>query len=340
MRGFHIAQVGLKHTKTGDTLVLRGSPKSHHVVLDGVRAPPAVFSIALEVDSSSQEKVLEEALDRLLDEDSSLELRQDIDTGETLLSGMGELHLEVAIDNLERGLSFPVHRSRPRVSYRETITDKATHTETVDTMAGSARLRASLHIEVEPLNMTHDQNEIVVDDRLSDDEREAVRNGIVAGLGRGPLTGACVTGVRVTVTLPDTCASHETAGLRACAGRGVGTALKAARGILLEPVMRVEVSVPDGEVGEIVGELTHPTRRRGCVEKVEADSRFEGREFGGVTNVSATVPVDGLIGFATRMRSITKGRGDLQMRFKEYRAVDAGTQDGIVARGGARNMGE
>lgn len=309
-----------------------GAAKNTQVVLRGVQPPPAVFAVAIEVDSPVEEKELNIALQRLVDEDSSLQLMQDDDTGETLLAGMGELHLEVAIDHMQRKLPFQVHKSHPRVSYRETVTHAITHDQVLDTSIGSTKLIGRLKISLQPSSKQNYENIVVVDDKsFGPDEREAIQQGVLAALGRGPVIGANVTGTEVHVSPMDQ-NKHEwdEAGLRACASMGVTSVLRNAEVVVMEPVMKVEALVPEEFVGDVISELTHPVRRRGIVEDVSAHGNAGDSGTSGLHLVTAFVPVEGMIGWATKMRSITKGRGSLQATFAEYRSVDSITQTKII----------
>lgn len=309
-----------------------GVAKNSQVVLHGVQSPPAVFAVAVEVDSPAEEKELNTALQRLVDEDSSLQLMQDDDTGETLLAGMGELHLEVAIDYMQRKLPFQIHKSHPRVSYRETVTCAVTHDQILDTLIGSTKLVGRLRIVLQPSSKGIYENTVTTDDKSFDpDEAEAIRQGALAALGRGPIIGANVTGTEVKVFgLDDDRGERDEMGLRACASRGVASALQKAEAVVMEPVMRVEALVPEEFVGDVVSELTHPTRRRGIIEDVSVHTNAGDSGIGGMHLVTAFVPVEGMIGWATKMRSITKGRGSLQAKFAEYRSVDSSTQVKII----------
>lgn len=336
--------MGLKHTTTGDTIMVHGTPKRSQFVLDGVRTPPAVFAVAVAPEFTADETELEAALKRLIDEDASLELRYDNDTGETLLAGMGELHLEVAIDHMRRKLPFPIQCSQPRVAYREQVTRTVTREYSLDTVIGSTRLSASLTVEVAPRSNVEDDKDLVsnvvsVSDTFPPELLSAAHEGATAALGRGPIIGAAVTATQVTIrSLPSinlNMARTDVASVCTCANRAVQIALRDADPILLEPVMQVDASVPSDSVGDIVAELSHPTRRRGTVVNVvhASDIAKSSAWRSNQATVSAIVPVDGLIGWTNRMRSITKGRGDLQMTFAEYRPVDQTRQNRIVADG-------
>lgn len=305
-------------------------------MLSGVTAPPAVFSVALEVDLSSQEKELEDSLQRLVEEDCSLETKVDEETGETLLSGMGELHLEVAVDRMSRNLRFPIRMSRPRVAYRETVTGTADNKEVYDTTIGSNRFRASLRVKIEPhaSESSPCSNAIYIsNESFNAEEQQAIRDGVNAALGRGPLLGSPVTNVGVSI-LSVAEAVIETrndfTALRACAGKGVRSGLANCQPKILEPVMRVDCTVPNNTAGDIISEISHP-RRRGTIDAV--DVAYNGGDIAEnqMSAVRAIVPLEGMIGWATRMRSITKGRGDFSTRFDSYRLADEKTQKRLMA---------
>lgn len=339
------AAVGLKNTSTGDTLMMHGIPKDSHVILPGVPSPPAVFAVAVEPESTSHEPELEKALAVLVDEDSSLELRRDDDTGETLVAGMGELHLDVALDHMRRKLSFDIIVSAPRVAYRECVTSSTRVSDfCLDSVIGSSRLYAQMDVSLAPHgkpDQTNDENihssnsnTIDVDfaHSLSQDEcrpeiEDAVRQGIAAALGRGPLIGAPVRKAHVFVSVIQ---AADIASARAGAARAVKAALVEATPALLEPVMLVRAVVPHDRVGDIVAEMTHPTRRRGVMTDIGMSQEPESSAGVDVSSLSAIIPVEGLIGFSTKFRSLTKGRGELQMTFAEYQIVDRTTQQRIV----------
>lgn len=331
-------KVGLKHTETGDTLVLQQAPKSSHVIMSGVITPPAVFSVALEADSTAEEKELQGMLRQLVQEDCSLETKVDEETGETLLSGMGELHLEVAVDRMSRALKFPIRMSRPRVAYRETVMQSTRHTEEYDVTIGSNRLRATLRIEVDPVQSEHGvyKNSILIpNDTFTVEEELAIRDGIGAALGRGPLLGSPITNVKVSVhPSGDNSAGiqhHNVTALRACSSRAVCEAIKLCQPRILEPVMHVECIVPEIVTGDVISEISHPTQRRGTITEVDAVSRSIGLPEHKLSVLTAIVPLEGMIGWATKMRSITKGRGDFTTRFDSYRVVDDITQQRLTS---------
>lgn len=314
------AVVGLKSTGTGDTVMKIGVIKNDWIVLKGVPIPPGVFTIALETESSAYERDLHTALERIVDEDSSLEIRRDEDTGETLLCGMGELHLEVTVDHMRRKLPFQIYATSPRVAYRETITTPIINRFIEHTAYGKS---TSLTISIHEIDCNDDDDNIIdveCETQIHDDVVQGIEQGIQAALGRGPLLGLPVRKVHVTVVchnVPDV-----TSG-RMAAVNGVKVSLEDGNPGLLEPVVDVSISVPERYVGDIVSELTHPTRRRGIITDIMSDTDI-------LCEIKAIVPVQGMLGFTTKFRSITKGRGDLQMTFKQFQIIDKVTQQNII----------
>lgn len=332
-------QVGLKQTETGDTLVLMRDPPSSQVILSGVKAPPPVFSVALEVEGAVQERELEGLLARIVQEDCSMESTVDDETGETLLSGMGELHLEVAVDRLSRSLGFPVRMSRPRVSYRETITESVESVEVYDCTIGSSRFQATLRVKIEPHapKPNHCANQIDISDEFfSLDEREAIADGVNAALGRGPLLGSLVTNLKVSVfsatdAAADSGARNNFTALRGCARKAIQSVIRNGKPRVLEPVMRVHLVVPNNSAGDIISEISHPTKRRGTIDVVDVMPGESGPAASQLSAIEAMVPLEGMIGWATKMRSITKGRGDFSTRLASYRLVDELTQKRLLS---------
>lgn len=292
-----------------------------------------MFSVAVSAESTSEEKLLHDELSRVVDIDASLETRVDDQTGDILLSGMGELHLEVTIERMRRALNFPLHVSKPRVAYRESVASSASKTEVYDTVIGNQKLFAALEISVQPLESDkHYHNHIEVHGFSSDEEQAAVKQGLEAALGRGLLLGHPITKVYIHVKPADNNPSlTDPVALRACAGQALRKVLPECSPILLEPVMVVELNVPEEHAGDIVSELSHPVRRRGLIEAVERDVQTRNaNHMKQYCFIRASVPLDGLVGWASKMRSLTKGRGDMSMEFSSYRVVDDGTVRRVI----------
>lgn len=333
----------MRHTKTGDTVSSSSQPRDQRlqnskreIILQGVPSSPPVISVALEADSLSQEREMKQALDRLLAEDTSLQLSTDPSTGETLLSGMGQLHLEIVVGRLSQILRNPVRASKPRIAHRETILRPVLHEEHYDYVIGSTRLASSMKILIEPrrqsisedgaLDIEHagDENEVIVPETISatPDLGKRIIDAVMSSLQRGPLLGCPTSYIRAKVLSH----AHELnasspAAVTACAASAVANALAKAESSLLEPVMNVECTVPDCYVGDVISELTHSTLRRGIVEDVRKQQEFSAEGFESCTQISAKVPLEGLMDWATRLRSLSKGRGHFSMEFSSYKPV-------------------
>ncbi|WP_406185996.1 elongation factor G [Streptomyces sp. NBC_01006] len=312
-----VAVVGLKATRAGSTLCAPQAP----LVLEPPRAAAPVVSVAVEAGSSAETGRLSAALARLVEEDPSLVVRTDPETGQTVLSGMGELHLEVAVEKIRRSHGLRIGVGRPRVAYRETVVRGVSglvyrHVK----QDGGAGQFAHVVLDVEPLAPDAEQaagdgvfefRSAVVGGRVPQEYARAVEAGCRDALAEGPLGGHPVTGLRVTLTDGATHSKDSSEMAFRAAGRfALREALRAAAMELLEPVAEIVVTVPDDAVGGVLGDLA---ARRGRV------SGSAGRS--GTTAVTATVPLAELFGYASRLRSRTQGRGTFTTRPAGYAPV-------------------
>lgn len=300
-----VAVVGLKSARTGSTLCAPGAP----IVLEPPGVAEPVVSVAVEARRSTDADKLASALARLAEEDPSLVVRTDPETGQTVLSGMGELHLEVAAEKLRRAHGVEVNVGRPRVSYRETVGRGVSgvvfrHVK----QDGGAGQFAHVVLDVEPLDDGFEFRSAVVGGRVPQEYVRAVEAGCRDALAEGPLGGHPVTGLRVSLTDGATHVkdSSETA-FRTAGKLGLREALRACAMVLLEPVVEVTVTVPEDAVGGVLGDLA---ARRGRVSGSATH--------GGAASVTATVPLAELFGYATRLRSRTQGRGTFTTRPTGY----------------------
>ncbi|MFJ5727138.1 elongation factor G [Streptomyces paradoxus] len=301
-----VAVVGLKSARAGSTLCAAEAP----LVLEPPGVPEPVVSVAVESRRAGDTDRLASGLARLTEEDPSLVVRSDPETGQTVLSGMGELHLEVAVEKLRRELGLEVNVGRPRVSYRETVGRGVSglvfrHVK----QDGGAGQFAHVVLDVEP----HEEGgfefrSAVVGGRVPQEFVRAVEAGCRDALTEGPLGGHPVTGLRVTLTDGATHVKDSSDTAFRTAGRlGLREALRACAMVLLEPVVEVTVTVPGEAVGGVLGDLA---ARRGKV--TGSVSRA------GAAVVTATVPLAELFGYATRLRSRTQGRGTFTARPTGY----------------------
>ncbi|MFJ4691150.1 elongation factor G [Streptomyces sp. NPDC088766] len=300
-----VAVIGLKAARAGSTLCAPDAP----LVLEPPGVADPVVSVAVEPRRGTDTDRLASALARLAEEDPSLTVRTDAETGQTVLSGMGELHLEVAVEKIRLAHGLEVNVGRPRVTYRETVGRGVfrlvfQHVK----QDGGAGQFAHVVLDVEPLEDGFDFRSAVVGGRVPQEYVRAVEAGCRDALAEGPLGGHTVTGLRVTLTDGSTHVKDSSETAFRTAGRlGLREALRACEMVLLEPVVEVTVTVPGDAVGGVLGDLA---ARRGRVTGSEVR--------GGAAVVTATVPLAELFGYATRLRSRTQGRGTFTARPTGY----------------------
>ncbi|GAA4931300.1 elongation factor G [Streptomyces coeruleoprunus] len=311
-----VAVVGLKSARAGTTLCAPAAP----LVLEPPSAAEPVVSVAVEARRSLDTDRLAGALARLVEEDPSLVVRTDAETGQTVLSGLGELHLEVAVEKIRRGHGLEVAVGRPQVAYRETVARGVSglvyrHVK----QDGGAGQFAHVVLDVEPLEVAPGSagefvfRSAVVGGRVPQEFVRAVEAGCRDALAEGPLGGHPVTGLRVTLTDGATHSRDSSEPAFRTAGRlGLREALRAGAMALLEPVAEVTATVPDEAVGGVLGDLA---ARRGRVSGSTART--------GTTVITATVPLAELFGYATRLRSRTQGRGTFTSRPAGYAPAPA-----------------
>ncbi|GAA2256900.1 elongation factor G [Streptomyces atrovirens] len=308
-----VAVVGLKSARAGSTLCAPDAP----LVLEPPGVAEPVVSVAVEALKGTDTGRLASALARLAEEDPSLVVRTDPETGQTVLSGMGELHLEVAVEKIRRDQGLGVNVGRPRVGHRETVGRGVSgfvyrHVK----QDGGAGQFAHVVLDVEPLDSPESGFEFrsaVVGGRVPQEYVRAVEAGCRDALAEGPLGGHPVTGLRVTLTDGSTHVKDSSDTAFRTAGRfGLRDALRACAMVLLEPVVEVTVTVPEDAVGGVLGDLA---ARRGRVTGSVTRA--------GATVVTATVPLAELFGYATRLRSRTQGRGTFTTRPTGYAPAPA-----------------
>lgn len=320
-----VAVVGVKAARAGATLCVPSAP----LVLEPPAVADPVVSVAVEARRRTDIERLVTALARLVEEDPSLAVRTDSETGQTVLSGMGELHLEVAVEKIRRAHGLDVGVGRPQVAYRETVGRGVSglvyrHVK----QDGGAGQFAHVVLDTEPLEATAADGDggfefrsAVVGGRVPQEYVRAVEAGCRDALAEGPLGGHPVTGVQVRLTDGATHPKDSSEMAFRTAGRlALREALRAGTMVLLEPVVEVTVTVPDDAVGGVLGDLA---ARRGRVSGSTARA--------GTAVVTATVPLAELFGYATRLRSRTQGRGTFTARPTGYApapAAQSGAQSG------------
>ncbi len=300
------AVVGLKFTGTGDTLCETKRP----VVLETIQFPEPVIAVAIEAKSSADQDKMMIGLEKLVKEDPSCRLRIDSETGQTLLSGMGELHLEILVDRLLREHKIQANVGKPQVSYRETILTKASSKHTFERLIAGDEHFAEVDLEIEPLprgSGTQFASKLKPE-QLAVTFVKAIESGFREAAEVGPIASYPVIDLKATIksaqSMPDK--SSEMA-FKAAASLALREAMKKAQPQLLEPIFKIEVICPDDFMGNIIGDLNS---RRGKVHSMNARS--------GTQIIQAEAPLAKLFGYATDLRSLSQGRASFSMEFKEY----------------------
>lgn len=312
------AVVGLRFSFTGDTLCPEDAP----IVLESITFPEPVISIVVEPKTQADQEKLDEALERLADEDPTFQVRQDEDTGQTMIWGMGELHLDILVDRMLREFRVEANVGKPRVAYRETIT-KPVRTEAVfDRAMGGKEQYAKVELELMP---REERQGFVFLNELSNGAlpkemvkaaeqgiKESVDSGVLAGY---PLIGveARLVGVGYNQDLSTDMA------FRVAAAMAVREALQRAAPALLEPVMQAEVMVPEAFTGDVIGDLN---ARRARIEGMIPRQDMQA--------IKCSVPLSQMFGYATDLRSLTQGRGTFVMEFDHYELLPSEDAERIL----------
>jgi elongation factor G len=313
-----VAGVGLKQTSTGDTLCAPDAP----IVLEQIEFPEPVIAVAIEPKTKADQEKLGSALARLAEEDPTFQVESDEETGQTLIHGMGELHLEVLVDRMLREFSVDANVGRPQVAYRETIRDRAEKVEgRFVRQTGGRGQYGHVVINLEPApNEGFDFVNEIKGGTIPSEFLPAVEQGVEEALASGVKAGYPVVDVRVELIDGS---SHDVdsseMAFKIAGSMAVQEAARRAKPVLLEPVMSVEVVTPEEFLGEVIGDLS---RRRGKVQGQEPR--------GNALAVQAFVPLGEMFGYATDLRSSTQGRASYTMQFERYEEVPANIADEIT----------
>ena len=303
------AVVGLKFTVTGDTLC----NTSHPVLLESISFPDPVIAVAIEAKSSAEQDKMMQGLEKLLREDPSSRLRTDPETGQTLLAGMGELHLEILVDRLFREHKVQANVGKPQVTYRETIGKASKAEGRIERQVAGENQFGQCVISLEPTSNGSGFKFVnkLPEGKLPKEFLGPIEQGIRESMENGVLAGYQM--MDFTATLVDAQYNEETSAEMAykiAAANAFREAARNADPVLLEPVFKVEVSTPDEFMGGVIGDLNS---RRGKVLSMNARR--------GTQVVDAEVPLATMFGYATDLRSLTQGRGTFTMEFKQYAPV-------------------
>ncbi|MDA8040655.1 MAG: elongation factor G [Actinomycetota bacterium] len=316
-----VAVVGLKSTTTGDTLC----DPSHPIVLERLEFPEPVIHVAVEPKTKADQDKLGRALYALSEEDPTFRVRTDDETGQTVISGMGELHLEVLVDRMLREFRVDAHVGKPQVAYRETIRDAVNKIEErYVRQTGGRGQYGHVVIDLEPTGPGggYEFVDKITGGVIPKEYIPAVDAGIQEAMNSGVLAGFPVVDLRVSLTYGSyhDVDSSEMA-FKIAGSMAFKKACRAARPVLLEPIMAVEVVTPEDYLGDVIGDLSS---RRGRVEGME--------QRGSSQVVRAQVPLSDMFGYATDLRSRTQGRATYTMQFDSYQEVPESVSREIIAR--------
>ncbi len=313
------AIVGLKNTTTGDTLTDPENP----VILERIIFPEPVISVRIEPKTKADQEKMGIALKRLTEEDPTFRVGGDPETGETIISGMGELHLEIIVDRMKREFSVEGNVGRPQVAYKETIKGKAEREGKYIRQSGGRGQYGHVRIRVEPLERGKGFEFInsIKSGTIPNEFIPAVEKGIIEALSKGVVAGFPV--IDLQVELYDG-SYHEVdsseMAFKIAGSMAIQEAVKSAKPVILEPIMKVQVIMPQEYLGDITGDLAAKRAKIGDMTD----------RMGGAKVVDAKVPLSEMFGYATKLRSMTQGRGNFTMEFSHYEEVPANVAALIV----------
>lgn len=320
------AAVGLKDTTTGDTLCAEKSP----VILESMEFPEPVIQVAIEPKSKADQDKMGVALQKLSEEDPTFRAETNVETGETIIAGMGELHLDIIVDRMRREFKVEANVGAPQVSYRETFRQGTQAEGKFVRQSGGKGQYGHVWIEFEPNEegAGFEFENAIVGGVVPREYIPAVEAGLKASMDNGVLAGYPMVDIKAKLydgSYHDV-DSNETA-FRVAASMALRAAAKKADPAILEPIMAIEVVIPEDYLGDIMG---HVTARRGRVEGMDARA-------GGLQVVRAMVPLAEMFGYATTLRSATQGRGVFTMTFDHYEAVPKAVQEEIIKKNGGKS---
>ncbi len=312
------AAVGLKNVTTGDTIC----DGKNAVVLESMNFPEPVISVSIEPKTKSDQEKLGMALGKLMQEDPTFRVHTDKDTGQTLISGMGELHLEIITDRLIREFNVGANVGKPQVAYKETITNEAEGEARYVRQTGGRGQYGHAKIVIRPCEQEYVFNNKIVGGVIPREYIKPIDQGIHEALETGPLAGFPMTGVEVDLIFGS---YHEVdsseIAFKIAGSMALQDAWKRARPVLMEPVMAVEVVTPEEYMGDAIGDITS---RRGRIQAMEAR--------GNAQVISAKVPLSEMFGYATDLRSLSQGRANYSMQFANYEQAPKNVSEEVVAK--------
>jgi len=315
------AAVGFKDIKTGDTLC----DEKHPIVLESMKFPEPVIGLAIEPKTQADSDRLGIGLAKLAEEDPTFQVRTDDETSQTIISGMGELHLDVIVDRLRREFKVEVNQGAPQVAYREAITTNTTHRETFKKQTGGRGKFADIQFELGPADVDFEKDGVqfvneIVGGSIPREYIPSVQKGFEQAMKNGVLAGYPLNKIKVRLfdgsfhAVDSDSLSFEIAGRQ-----GFRAAARSCTPVILEPIMKLEIVTPADYMGDVQGDLN---RRRGLIEGLE--------ERAGAQVIKGKVPLSEMFGYVTQLRTITSGRASSSMEFHHYDIVPKSMAEEIV----------
>ena len=314
------AAVGFKDLKTGDTIC----DEKHPIVLESMTFPDPVIGIAVEPKTKADVDKLGMALGKLAEEDPTFQVKTDEASGQTIISGMGELHLEIIVDRLKREFKVEVNEGQPQVEYKEAITAKADHREVYKKQSGGRGKFADIKFIMEPVEDKTQSGLVFVNEikggNVPKEYVPSVEKGFKQAMRNGPLAGYEMDSMKVTLYDGSYHAvDSDQLSFELAAKLGYKAAAKAAKPVLLEPIMKLEVVTPEENMGDVVGDLN---RRRGQVNSMD--------DRAGAKVVKANVPLSEMFGYVTTLRTLSSGRATSTMEFSHYDACPSSIAEEVI----------
>jgi len=319
------AAVGFKDIKTGDTLCDEKNP----IVLEAMNFPEPVIGVAIEPKTQGDLDRLGVALNKLAEEDPTFRVKTDEDSGQTIISGMGELHLEIIVDRLRREFKVEVNQGAPQVAYKEAVTGTVEHREVYKKQTGGRGKFADIKVELGPVDADFDNSKSdlqfvneITGGNIPREFIPAVEKGFKASLNNGVLAGYPLVGLKVVLTDGSYHAVDSDAlSFEICARNAFREALGKCKPVLLEPIMKIEVITPEQNMGDVVGDLN---RRRGQIEGMDSKGTSQ--------VVKAKVPLSEMFGYVTQLRTLTSGRASSTMEFSHYSETPNNIAADVIAK--------
>jgi elongation factor G len=314
------AAVGFKDIKTGDTL----TSEKHPIILESMNFPDPVIGIAVEPKTKADVDKLGMALGKLAEEDPTFQVKTDEASGQTIISGMGELHLDILVDRLRREFKVEVNQGQPQVEYKEAITATADHREVYKKQSGGRGKFADISFTMEPAEEGKAGLEFINKIKGGNIPREfipSVEKGFKEAMKNGPLAGFEMDAMKVTLNDGSFHAvDSDSLSFELAAKLGYKNAAKLAKSVIMEPIMKLEVLTPELNMGDVVGDLN---RRRGQVNNMD--------DRAGAKVVKAQVPLSEMFGYVTALRTLSSGRATSTMEFDHYAATPQNVSTEVIA---------